>query len=157
MLSDEVKLQPILLIEDDAADAKLLIRKFQKAGVQNEIVHLDHGDRALAYLTGVAEYSDRIRYPLPILIVLDLKLPGIAGLELLPVIRRNRDTKAIPVVILTGEENDRIMRGAYELGANSYLVKSADKAKVLALAEGIRDYWLRLNRTPSLSIKKTVG
>jgi CheY-like chemotaxis protein len=152
----EAKLQPILLVEDDAADAKLLIRKFHRVGVQNEIIHLDHGDRALAYLTGVAEYSDRARYPLPILIILDLKLPGMAGLELLPVIRRNREVKAIPVVILTGQEDERVMRGAYELGANSYLVKSAEESKILALAEGIRDYWLHLNRTPSLSIKKTV-
>ena len=155
-MESEAKLQPILLVEDDAADAKLLIRKFQRVGVQNEIIHLDHGDRALAYLTGVAEYSDRNRYPLPILIILDLKLPGMAGLELLPVIRRNREVKAIPVVILTGQEDERLMRGAYELGANSYLVKSAEESKVLALAEGIRDYWLHLNRTPSLSIKKTV-
>jgi CheY-like chemotaxis protein len=152
----EIQLQPILLVEDDSADAKLLIRKFQRVGVLNEIVHLDHGDRALAYLTGVADFSDRSRFPLPILIILDLKLPGMGGLELLPVIRRTREVKAIPVVVLTTEENDRVVRGAYELGANSYLVKSADESKVLALAEGIRDYWLNLNRTPSLSIKKAV-
>lgn len=155
-MPSDVKFSPILLVEDDAADAKLLIRKFQRVGIQNEIVHLDHGDRALAYLTGVAEYSDRTRFPLPILIVLDLKLPGLKGLELLPLIRRTRDVKAIPVVILTSEEDERIVRGAYELGANSYLVKSADEAKVLAMAEGIRDYWLNVNRTPSLAIKKTV-
>lgn len=155
-MASEVKLQPILLVEDDAADAKLLIRKFQRVGVRNGIIHLDHGDRALAYLTGVAEYSDRNRYPLPILIILDLKLPGMAGLELLPVIRRNREVKAIPVVILTAQEDERVMRGAYELGANSYLVKSADESKVLSLAEGIRDYWLHLNRTPSLAIKRSV-
>ena len=71
----------------------------------------------------------------------------------MPVIRRNRELKAIPVLVLTSEEDDRIIRGAYEIGANSYLVKSADEKKIHDVAEGIRDYWLKLNRTPSLSIK----
>jgi len=152
----EVPMLPILLVEDDLPDAKLLIRKFGRAGILNPIVHLQNGDKALAYLSGIAEYSDRQLHPLPLLIVLDLKLPGLGGLELLPLIRRNRDLKAIPVVVLTSEENDRIVRGAYELGANSYLVKSADESEVLRMAEGIRDYWLKLNRTPSLAIKKSV-
>jgi len=152
----EVTLLPILLIEDDFADAKLLTRKFERAGVQNSVVHLNNGDKALAYLTGVAEYSDRKQHPLPILILLDLKLPGMSGLELLPVIRRTREVKPIPVVVLTSEESDQIVRGAYELGANSYLVKSADEAKVLEMAGSIRDYWLNLNRSPMLAIKKSV-
>lgn len=152
-MEHEAQLQPIMLVEDDPSDAKLLIRKFTRAGIQNRIVHLQNGDRALAYLSGLAEYTDRGIHPLPILIVLDLKLPGIGGMELLPLIRRMRETKAIPVVVLTSQVDDRIIRGAYELGANSYLVKSANEAEVLALAEGIRDYWLKLNKTPSLSIK----
>jgi CheY-like chemotaxis protein len=149
-----LSLLPILLIEDDAADATLLIRRFARAGVQNRIVHLSNGDQALAYFSGIGEYSDRERHPLPILIILDLKLPGLTGFELLPIIRRTRELKAIPIVVLTSEEDERIIRGAYELGANSYLVKSSDEQRVLALAEGIRDYWLKLNRTPSVLIKK---
>src|SRR4051812_13273139 len=149
-------LLPIVLIEDEASDARLLIRKFERAGIENPILHLNSGDTALAYFSGVGDYSDRELYPLPILIVLDLKLPGNGGMELLPIIRRNRETKAIPIVVLTSEEDERIIRGAYELGANSYLVKSADEPKILAMAEGIRDYWFKLNHTPSVSIKRAV-
>ena len=149
-------LLPILLIEDEASDAKLLIRKFERVGIENPILHLNNGDAALAYFSGIGDYTDRELYPLPVLIILDLKLPGVGGMELLPIIRRNRETKAIPIVVLTSEEEDRIVRGAYELGANSYLVKSADDPKLLAMAEGIRDYWLKLNRSPSLYIKNAV-
>ncbi len=156
-MKHEARLQPVLLIEDNAADAKLLIRKFRRAGVLNEIVHLQNGNSALAYLTGINEYSDRVRYPLPILIILDLDLPGLKGLELLPILRRTREVRIIPVVILTTEEDERLVRGAYELGANSYLVKSADEAKVLKIAEAIRDYWLGLNRSPSLMLGESAG
>jgi CheY-like chemotaxis protein len=145
---------PILLVEDTESDAKLLIRKFGRAGVLNPIIHLNTGDKALAYLQGVNEYADRAAWPLPALIVMDLKLPGLGGLELLPLIRRNRQLKPIPVVVLTAEEDDRIVRGAYELGANSYLVKSANEDRVYEMVVGIRDYFLRLNKAPTLILKE---
>jgi CheY-like chemotaxis protein len=147
-----VDLRPILLVEDDQAEAKLLIRRLERVGVENPIAHLQNGDKALAYLSGIDVYSDRAQYPLPVLIILDLKLPGMSGLELLRVIRRNRRLKSIPVVVLTSQEDEGIIRGAYEVGANSYLVKSADESKVLEIAQGIRDYWLNLNRAPLLVI-----
>ncbi len=153
MKSDHASL-PILLVEDSSADAKLLIRKFDRAGVKNRIIHLQTGDQALAYIAGINEYSDRAEYPLPVLIILDLKLPGMGGMELLPLFRRNRETKPIPIIVLTSEEDERLVRGAYELGANSYLMKSADEEKVHEIAVAIRDYWLRLNRSPSLVIAK---
>lgn len=148
----EEQLQPILLIEDNIADARLLMRKFARARVRNQIIHLETGDKALAYVSGINEYSDRVRFPIPVLIILDLKLPGLSGLELLPVIRRTREWKAIPIVILTVDEDERVVRGAYELGANSYLLKTADEERVLVIAEAIRDYWLQLNKWPSLVI-----
>ncbi len=151
MRSDSGNL-PILLVEDSAADAKLLVRKFDRAGVKNRIIHLNTGDQALAYVSGINEFSNRIQYPLPVLIILDLRLPGMGGMELLPLLRRNRETKPIPIIVLTSEEDERLVRGAYELGANSYLMKSADEEKVHQIAVAIRDYWLGLNRSPSLVI-----
>jgi len=151
-LKPDTTLRPIVLVEDDAADAKLLIRKFGRAGVNNPISHLTTGDQMLAYVNRIGDYAEEIAYPLPVLIILDLKLPGITGLELLPVIRRNREWKVVPIVVLTSDEDERVIRGAYELGANSYLVKSADEAEVLRMAERIRDYWLELNRNPQLVI-----
>src|SRR5690349_6883366 len=92
----------ILLIEDDPTDTALIQRAFQKVGVQNPVSHVAHGDTALAYLEGLNEYADRIKFPLPILIILDLKLPGMNGLQLLKWIRTKRELRLIPVVVLTG-------------------------------------------------------
>jgi CheY-like chemotaxis protein len=140
----------ILLVEDEPTDAALIQRAFQKLGVQNPIAHLSHGDTALAYLEGINEYSNRLKFPLPILIVLDLKLPGIGGLQLLKWIRTKKELRLIPVVVLTGSADTTQVQAAYEAGANSYLLKPANRSEIIRVIEAVEQYWMRHNVLPPL-------
>src|SRR3954467_15640974 len=135
----------ILLVEDDFADAAFVARAFERAGVQNPLLTLRSGDEALAYLEGINQYADRVAYPLPILLLLDLKLPGMSGLQLLQWIRTRRDLRLIPVVVLTGSEADADVTSAYEAGANSYLRKTADQNEIYRVIDLIQKYWLQQN------------
>jgi CheY-like chemotaxis protein len=143
----------ILLVEDEAAEAALVVRALDKCGVQNPVVRLRNGDEALAYLEGINEYADRTAHPLPILILLDLELPGMPGVQLLKWIRTRRDLRLIPVVILTGSENDADVKHAYEAGANSYLRKAATADEFYHLANIVRQYWLENNIPPPLVMR----
>ena|ERR1051326_517657 len=138
----------ILLVEDQPSDARLLMRAFVKAQVQNPIKHLPTGDAALAYLEGLHEYADRGRHPLPILMILDLKLPGMSGLELLRWIRLQKSLRRIPVLVLTSEKEDKFVEAAYDAGANSYLLKSFEPDEIRRVVNLIMDYWLTLNESP---------
>ena len=143
-------LATILLVEDEASDAALVQRAFQKAKILNPVIHLRNGDEALGYLAGVGKYTDRIQHPLPALIMLDLKLPGMTGLQLLQWMRTHRQVRRIPVVVLTQDENPTTINAAYDLGANSYLVKPGDPAEVARLVEAIQRYWMEMNQPPPL-------
>ncbi|HZU43057.1 MAG TPA: response regulator [Terriglobales bacterium] len=143
----------ILLVEDDPGDAALMRRGFEKAGVLNPIQHMSNGDKALAYLAGVSEYADRNAYPLPVLILLDLKLPGMTGLELLRWLRTQRDLRRIPAVVLTMNEQPETINAAYDAGANSYLVKPGDHKEIVGMINMIQQYWLQLNEPPQLVMR----
>ena len=143
-------LASILLIEDEPADALLMQRGFEKAKVLNPIVHLKTGDDALGYLAGVGKYANRTEHPLPALILLDLKMPGMTGLQLLQWMRTNREVRRIPVVVLTGDDRPSTVKAAYDLGANSFLVKRGDPLEIARMAQGIQQYWIELNRPPPL-------
>jgi len=138
----------ILLVEDEPSDAFLLKRAFARAGVQNPIQHVNRGDMGLAYLEGINEYADRGRFPLPVLIILDLKLPGMSGLELLRWIRLQRELRRIPVLVMTSETDDNFIQSAYDAGANSYLLKKFDEAEIDRAVNLITGYWLKLNESP---------
>ncbi len=143
-------LPTILLVEDEESDAKLLCRGFEKINILNRVIHLRSGDEALGYLAGVGPHSDRAQFPLPALILLDLKLPGLTGLQLLQWMRTQPAIRRIPVVVLTTDEDPDTVSAAYDLGANSYLIKSADPARILRMVKAIQNYWLELNEAPQL-------
>jgi CheY-like chemotaxis protein len=152
-MTTEQDLRPILLVEDEASDVELLCRAFEKAKILNRIIHLSSGDQALAYLNGSDEYGDRKIYPLPSLILLDLKLPGMTGLQLLQWKRAQDQLRRIPVVVLTGDNDPDTIGHAYDAGANSYLVKPGTQAEVLRMAKAIDQYWTQLNEPPQLAFR----
>lgn len=135
----------VLVVEDNADDVLLLRRAFQKAELVNPIRVLTDGQQAVEYLTGEGEYSDRDVHPLPAVILVDLKLPKLSGFELLARLREYPDLMRIPTVVLTSSREYRDVREAYELGANSYIVKSD---RVVEMVKAIQLYWLKLNELP---------
>jgi CheY-like chemotaxis protein len=148
-LAEEV-LRTILLIEDEPTDDQLILRGFEKAKVLNPIVHLTNGDDALRYLAGRGEFTDRLKYPIPALILLDLKLPGLTGIQLLQWLHVQGELKRIPLVVLTADDRQDTVNAAYDLGANSYLVKPGNAADIVRMVKVIQSYWLALNEPPQL-------
>ncbi len=142
------KLAHILLVEDNRMDVELTLDAFHEARLLNAIHVASDGQAALDYLFGRGNYADRITYPLPNLVLLDLKLPGIDGFEVLRQIKSTPILKRLPVVILTSskEEGDRAL--SYDHGANSYLVKPVSFDGFLDVVRQIDGYWLSLNVEP---------
>lgn len=140
----------ILLVDDNRMDVELALDAFREAHLSNRVEVAGSGRQALDYLFGMHGYGDRTRHPLPDLILLDLKMPGIDGFEVLRQVKAAPLVKRIPVVILTSshEEGDRAM--SYDIGANSYLVKPVSFEGFLAVVGKIEDYWLTLNIAPPL-------
>lgn len=146
----DATLRTILLVEDEPTDAALITRAFEKARVKNPVIHLANGDEALRYLAGKGEYVDRVKHPLPAVILLDLKLPGATGMQILQWMRVQGEIRRIPVVVLTSDENPKTIDAAYDLGANSYLVKPGNPAEVAQMVHNIQQYWVKLNEPPQL-------
>jgi len=140
----------VLLIDDNRMDVELTLDAFQQVRLSNKVhVQMD-GDSALSFLFGRGEFADRTRFPLPDLILLDLKMPGTDGFEVLRQVKAAPVLKRIPVIVLTSsrEDGDRIM--SYDIGANSYLVKPVKFADFVNVVQTIDDYWLTLNLGPPL-------
>ena len=135
----------ILLAEDREEDVILIRKAFEKAGIRNPLFIVRNGEEAINYLTGVARFSDRRQYPLPALLLLDLKMPGADGFDVLRWLKTQPDLVPLRVVVLTSSEDIRDVNKAYQLGANSFLVKPLDFHNTVAMAETIMDYWLRTN------------
>jgi len=135
----------ILLVEDNQMDVVLTLDAFQEAKLKNKINVARNGREALDYLFGNDKYADRTIYPLPNLILLDLKMPGIDGFEVLRQIKTTDKLKRIPVIILTSskEEGDRAL--SYDIGANSYLLKPISFDGFIDVVKRIDDYWFSLN------------
>ena len=138
----------ILLVEDSRMDVELTLDAFREARLANTISVASNGQAALDYLFGRGPYADRTTYPLPNLILLDLKLPGIDGHMVLREIKRTPELKRLPVIILTSskEEGDRAL--SYDNGANSYLVKPVSFEGFLDVVRQLEDYWFTLNVGP---------
>jgi two-component system response regulator len=134
----------ILLVEDNASDEKLTLLAFKSCGVQNEVVVARDGAAALDYLLA----SDPSAGELPALVLLDLKLPKIDGLEVLRRIRADERTKTVPVIILTASKQDEDVIKSYQLGANAYVRKPVEYAEFAAAAKTLGLFWLSLNQPP---------
>ncbi len=140
----------ILLAEDDPNDVLLIQRAFQRTQVANPLQVVRDGEEALAYLSGHGPFADRERYPLPVLMLMDLKMPRKSGLELLEWVRQQPGLKRLPIIVLTSSNQSPDINRAYELGANSYLVKPAGFDSLLELVKNLDMYWLILNEEPEL-------
>jgi two-component system, response regulator len=134
----------VLLVEDSATDGKLLLRAFGKWNVVNEITVVRDGVEALDFLQGPG-FEGR---PLPSLVLLDLKLPRIDGLEVLRRIREHERTKRVPVVVLTSSREDEDIMRSYALGANAYVRKPVNFAEFVEAAKTVGLFWLVLNEPP---------
>jgi two-component system, response regulator len=136
----------ILIVEDNPNDAELTLRALRKQNLANNVVHLPDGAEAMDFLFAKGTYSDRQVNNLPKVILLDLKMPKVDGLELLEKIKSEPLTKAIPVVILTSSAEDPDIKRAYELGANSYIVKPVEFNKFSKTVADLGLYWMVINK-----------
>lgn len=140
----------ILLVEDNPDHAELILRSFEEHRVANRIFHVQDGEAALDYLFRRGCYTDPKSSPRPHVILLDLRLPRIDGLEVLKEIKSSEELQQIPVVALTTSESEQDMAGAYRRHVNSYLVKPVDFDKFNRLMDDLGFYWLAWNRKPPL-------
>jgi two-component system response regulator len=140
-----IREQTIFLIEDNDDDAELAVLAFQRAKLTNPIVRARDGVEALDYLWGRGAHEERDVSRLPAVTLLDLKLPGLNGLDVLKAIRCDVRTKHLPVVILTSSNEEKDRFGAYDLFANSYVLKPVDFDQFVAVAFQLCAYWTSLN------------
>lgn len=143
----------ILLVEDSPDDVLLIQRAFRKANLINPISVVDDGEKAIQYLSGAGAYADRASHPLPVLVLLDLKLPRKSGHEVLAWIKQHPSFKRIPVVVLTSSTETIDVNKAYDLGANSYLVKPVGFDDLFAMIKTLQPYWMIMNQKPDVEAR----
>lgn len=141
----------ILLVEDNPHDAELAIRALKKRDLANQLVHVRDGQEALDFLFGTGSYEGRDTSCQPKLVLLDLKLPKVGGIEVLRQIRSDERTKLVPVVVMTSSREERDVAEAYALGTNSYIVKPVDFENYCETVGKTGLYWLFLNELPTLT------
>jgi CheY-like chemotaxis protein len=135
----------ILLVEDNASDEKLTVLAFKKCGISNEVVVMRDGAAALDYIFGTGQHVGRDAGVLPTVILLDLKLPRIDGLEVLRRIRADERTRLVPVIVLTASKEDEDVLRSYTLGANAYVRKPVEFVAFVEAAKTLGLFWLLLN------------
>lgn len=141
---------PILLAEDSEDDVFLLRRAFEKAQLSNPLKVVHDGEEALAYLRGEGKYADRKIYPFPLLLLLDIKMPKLNGLETLTAIRNDPVLNKLVVIFLSSSNQEQDINQAFDLRANSYLVKPRTAERMVDAVAKLRDFWLNLNQYPKL-------
>ncbi|HEY0283821.1 MAG TPA: response regulator [Vicinamibacterales bacterium] len=138
----------ILLVEDSSLDAELMMRAMKNGGLANRLLWVKDGQEALDFLFRQGQYASR-EDSVPRLVLLDLKMPRVDGIEVLKAIKADEKTKRIPVVIMTSSQEERDVAQSYDLGVNSYVVKPVDFNSLTELARQAGYYWLAINRTPT--------
>jgi CheY-like chemotaxis protein len=141
----------ILLVEDNPQEAELTIRALKKRTLATHFFHVHDGQEAIDFIFNRGPYQGTRIYEMPKVVLLDLKLPKIDGLEVLRQLRADVSTRWLPVVILTSSQEDRDVVEAYALGANSYIVKPVDFESFLEVVSNMITYWLLLNELPRLT------
>lgn len=147
----------ILLAEDDENQVLFVKRAFHHAGLLNPLFVVEDGEQAIAYLKGEGKYSNRDEYPLPCLLLLDLKMPNKNGFEVLEWIRRQPGLSALRVVVLTTSDQVHDVNRAYQLGANSFLTKPVDFRDFVQLTISIKGFWIWLSRAPEVHRARRSG
>jgi CheY-like chemotaxis protein len=143
----------ILLVEDEENDATLMQRALLKNDIRNPVQWVRDGIEAISYLNGEGEFADRQKHPFPEVLILDLKMPRMGGLELLAWIREHPEFRVIPTLVLSSSRQDPDIEKAYNLGANTYLIKPSSFDELAKLVKLAHDYWAasikpRANRLP---------
>jgi two-component system response regulator len=138
----------ILLVEDNRDDVLLTRRALEKANIANQVDAANDGIEALEYLRGEGKFSDRDTRDLPVVILLDLKMPRMGGLEFLKTIRNSEEFKLLPAVVLTSSKEEQDIIESYNLGANSYIQKPVDFDQFVKAVQTLGLYWLLLNVSP---------
>ncbi len=137
-----------LYAEDNPYDAELMQRTFAKGGMAGDLQIVTDGSVAIEYLSGTGQYSDREKFPLPMMLLTDLKMPIKTGFQLIHWVRHHPEFKSMPVVVLTASRHDPDIQRAYRLGANSFLIKPPTLPKLNALLNNLNSYWLHLHELP---------
>lgn len=145
---DVNKTVEILLVEDSDHDAELALRSLKKNNISNKVVRLKDGEEALEFLFGEGDYEGRSIHNQPRVILLDLKMPKVDGLEVLKAVRKNKNTENIPIVMLTSSKEERDLVEGYELGVNSFIVKPVEFNSFMKAVKEIGFYWVILNELP---------
>ena len=140
-----------MIVEDREDDILLMRKAFEKAALTNPLHIVRTGEEAVAYLRGEGIYANRAEYPLPVLVLLDLKMPRMDGFEVLAWIRQQEGIRGLPVVVLTSSSEIRDVNRAYALGANSFFVKELDFQNTVELSRLLRQYWLHTSLKPESS------
>lgn len=143
----------ILLVEDNPDDVALTLRAFEKNRIKNKVIVADDGVQALDFIFRRGKFANRGDHEIPALILLDIKLPKVDGFEVLKAIRKNEETKYLPVVILTSSKEEQDIINGYKDGANSYIRKPVNFEKFFGAVQSLGLYWLVLNELPDLGKK----
>lgn len=141
----------ILLIEDNPDEAELAIRSLKNSNLANKLIHIDDGEEAIHYIFGTGPYAHLASAEFPILILLDLNLPKVNGLDILKLIKNDLRTKSIPVVVLTSSAEEKDILHSYQMGVNSYIVKPVNFDSFCQAIKELHMYWVVLNQSPSIS------
>jgi len=145
MFKDQID---VLLVEDNKSDAKLTIRTLEKYNMANNLVHVIDGAQALDFIFARGEFEGRNMANKPKLILLDIKMPKVSGLEVLDILKSDERTKSIPVVMITSSKEEKDIVDSHKLGVNSYVVKPVVFADFSKTIGDLASYWLVINNTP---------